>query len=81
MGSADAILRLRRRQTPAQRRAEILADVEPYLDMSPEQHDEMLQAVVRAAFQQLIDAPRDVEQEPPAEDFPAIWKRLHDRSR
>lgn len=79
MGSADTILRHRRRQTPEERWAEIMEDARPFLGMTPEEHDELLQQVSLAAWQQLLDQPRLIEPEPPAPDFPQIWRRLQVR--
>ena len=55
------------------------SQVDPTEGMTPEEHDAILQQVVRAAHQLLIDHPRQLRPEPPAPDFPAIWDRLRAR--
>lgn len=79
MTTAQLLHRHRARQSPAQRWAEIAEDVAPFVGMSPDEHDQILQAVVRAAHQLLIDHPRELRPEPPAPDFRAIWDRLRAR--
>lgn len=79
MDSAALLIRHRARSTPEARRAEIMADVEPFLGMTPEECDAVLQQVVRAAHQALLDSPRVLTPEPPAPDFQALWQRLRAR--
>lgn len=76
MSSAQTLIRHRARMTPAQRAAEIEADVAPYRDLTPAERDRLLQAVVRAATQLRVDHPREIVPEPPAPDFAAVWERL-----
>lgn len=79
MSTAQTLLRHRARLTAAERRAEIEADVAPYRGMTPEEHDRLLQAVIRAATQLRIDHPKEIVPEPPAPDFAKVWERLHAR--
>ena len=79
MSTAALLIRHRARQTPQKRWAEVLEDVVPFLGMSDEEHDALLQQVVSAAHQLLLDQPRQLESEPPAPDFAEAWKRLHAR--
>ncbi len=81
MSSVQTLLRHRRRQTHEERWAEIMSDVEPFLGMSPAEHDQVLQQVVRAAWQQLQDHPRTIVPEPPAPDFHEAWRRLVEQNR
>jgi len=79
MSTAQTLIRHRGRLSAAERGAEIEEDVAPYRDMTPDERDRLLQAVVRAATQLRVDHPRTIEPELPAPDFTAAWRRLHDQ--
>lgn len=75
---------LSRMIAPRSRREEVEADVAHERGLTPEQKDRRLQSVMRAAHEiakTRADRERLLEPEPPAADFPSIWRRLVEQGR
>ncbi|MCA9488983.1 MAG: hypothetical protein H6738_21720 [Alphaproteobacteria bacterium] len=85
MGWTDQQRRALERMTATRsRRDEVYADVANDRDLTAEERDERIRAVVRAAWKILATRPdwaRVIEPEPPAPDFPEVWARLVARRR